>query len=78
MAEKYAETIEQQKSEGIVETASEPPQRKEFYIAHKLVVGMTAESTKLRIVYDASAQANQNAPGLNDCLHPGPPLQNHI
>ena len=78
VAEKYAETIEQQKSEGIVETASEPPQGKEFYIPHKPVVRMAAESTKLRIVYDASARANQNAPSLNDCLYPGPPLQNHI
>lgn len=78
VAEKYAETIEQQKSEGIVEIASEPPQGKEFYIPHKPVVRMAAESTKLRIVYDASARANQNAPSLNDCLYPGPPLQNHI
>ena len=78
MAEKYAETTEQQKSEGIVETASEPPQGKEFYIPRKPVVRMAAESTKLRIVYDASARANQNAASLNDCLYPGPPLQNHI
>ena len=76
--EKYAETIEQQKSEGIVETASEPPQGKEFYIPHMPVVRMAAESSKLHIVYDASARANQNAPSLNDCLYPGSPLQNHI
>ena len=31
---------------------------------------------KLRIGYDASATESTNQPSLNDCLHPGPPLQN--
>ena len=51
---------------------------REFYIPHKPVVRETAESTKLRIVYDASARAHDNAPSLNDCLHAGPPLQNQL
>ena len=38
----------------------------------------TAESTKLRIVYDASARAFNSAPSLNDCLNTGPPLQNKL
>ena len=37
-----------------------------------------AESTKLRIVYDASVRGSNSDPSLNDCLHPGPPLQNHL
>ena len=37
-----------------------------------------AESTKIRIVYDASARANEKAPSLNDCLETGPPLQNKL
>lgn len=48
--------------------------RREFYIPHKPVVREIAESTKLRIVYDASARAHDNAPSLNDCLHAGSPL----
>lgn len=39
---------------------------------------MNAESTKLRIVYDASARESNNQPPLNDCLNPGPPLQNRL
>ena len=74
----YAEIIENQKSEGIVEVASNPPQGKEFYIPHKPVIRMGAETTKLRIVYDASSRANPNVPSLNDCLYSGPPLQNHL
>ena len=38
----------------------------------------TAESTKLRIVYDASARAFDGAPSLNDGLHADPPLQNKL
>ena len=75
-SKKYAEVIEQQRSEGIVETAMEPPTGNEFYISHKPVVRMGAESTKLRVVYDASARENPQAPSLNDCLYAGPPLQN--
>ena len=37
-----------------------------------------AETTKLRVVYDASARAHDNAPSLNECLHAGPPLQNKL
>ena len=42
------------------------------------VVRATAESTKLRIVYDGSARASDGVPSLNDCLHAGPPLQNKL
>ena len=38
----------------------------------------SAESTKLRIVYDAWARTNENSPSLNECLNPGPPLQNQL
>ena len=54
------------------------PEGKEFYIPHKAVIQETTESTKIRIVYDASARANEKAPSLNDCLETGPPLQNKL
>jgi hypothetical protein len=38
----------------------------------------SAESTKLKIVYDASARASENSPFLNECLNPEPPLQNQL
>ena len=50
----------------------------EFYIPHKPVVRESAETTKLRVVYDASARAHSGAPSLNECLNPGPPLQNQL
>ena len=75
---RYDNVIREQLNEGIVERVSGPPVGKEFYIPHKAVVRESAESTKLRIVYDASARASEKAPSLNGCLHVGPPLQNKL
>ena len=75
---KYDAITRDQLAKGIVEPAREQVVGREFYIPHKLVVRETAQSTKLRIVYDASARAHDNTPSLNDCLHAGPPLQNQL
>lgn len=75
----YEKIIEEQKEAGVVEKAEQTSVGdREFYTPHKPVVRATAESTKLRIVYDASARAYDGAPSLNDCLHAGPPLQNKL
>ena len=36
----------------------------------------TSTTTKLRIVFDASAKPSEESPSLNECLETGPPLQN--
>ena len=64
----YDQNIREQISEGIVEKASKQAKDKEFYIPHKAVVRESAESTTLRIVYDATAKPSNNAPSLSDCL----------
>ena len=76
--EQYDAIIKEQLVEGIVEPAEEQFVGREFYIPHKPVIRESAESTKLRIVYDASARAYDKAPSLNDCLHADPPLQNQL
>ena len=72
--EQYDAFIKERLVEGIVEPAEKQFVGREFYIPHKPVIRESAESTRLRIVYDASAQAYHKAPSLNDCLHAGPPL----
>ena len=76
--EDYDAIIQQQLEEGVVEEAEEPAQVKEFYIPHKAVIRESSETTKLRIVYDASARAYDAAPFLNQCLELRPPLKNQL
>ena len=72
----YHDVMNQQISDGILEPAPKHPTGNVVhYIPHKAVIREQAESTKLRIVYDASARASTESPSLNDCLKVGPPLQ---
>ena len=54
----------------------EPPDERLHYLPHHVVVRQDKEATKVRVVYDASAQSN--GPSLNDCLHPGPKFDQKI
>ena len=76
--DEYNAIIHDQLCEGIVEEADMPASGKEFYIPHKAVVRENVESTKMRVVYDASAKAHSSAPSLNDCLEVGLLLQNKL
>ena len=78
IADQYDAIILEQLVEGVIEDAPPVPQSKEFYTPHKCVIRKSAETTKMRIVYDASARATPDSPSLNDCLHAGPTLQNKL
>ena len=47
-----------------------------FYFPLKPAKRESTETTKLRIVYDASSKPTKNSTSLDDCLATGPPLQN--
>jgi hypothetical protein len=73
--------METQLKEGIIEEVTSDmvtDKEKQFFIPHKMVVKAEAETTKNRIVYDASAKASDHSFSLNDCLETGPKLQNQI
>ena len=74
----YDDIIKEQLAEGVIEKAPPVSQPKEFYIPHKTVIRKSAKTTKMRIVYDASSRAMPNSPSLNNCLYPGPVLQNKL
>ncbi len=79
MIECYDQVIQHQIKVGIVERVRGPATgQHKFYIPPKAVVRDTAESTKLRVVYDASARAHSGAPSLTEFLNPGPPLQSKL
>ena len=65
----YDDIILEQLQQGVIEIAPEKSSTKEFYILYKEVNRKEAESTKLPIVYDASARESNSELSLNDCLH---------
>ena len=70
--EQYNRTIKEQLEKGIIEAVdvSKPTPDKVHYLPHHAVVRTDKTTTKLRVVYDASAKSS--GPSLNDCLHKGP------
>ena len=49
-----------------------------FYLPHRPVIRESAETTKLRIAYDASLKPTKNSASLNDCLETAPSLLNSL
>ena len=62
--------------DGIVERVTERSARKRvFYMPHKPVVKENASTTKVRMVFDASARPHALANSVNECMNTGLPLQ---
>ena len=78
LSEQYDSIIRDQLASSIIEEAPDVPHGREFYIPHKCMIRKSAESTKMRIVYDASARGSPDLPSLNNCLYMGPALQNKL
>ncbi|XP_065197781.1 uncharacterized protein LOC135829305 [Sycon ciliatum] len=73
--EKYHCTITEQLANGIIEEVNLDHQDGPIhYIPHHCVVRPSSTTTKVRVVYDASARTRAEHNSLNDCLHRGPIL----
>ena len=67
--DKYEEILTDQINHGIIEKVKDAHHSsKEFYLPYRAVVRDSAESIKVRIVFDALARANDASPLLTDCL----------
>ena len=66
--------IEKVEVEEVNKTVSE----RVFYLPHRPVMRQSAETTKIRVLYDASAKACRTSASLNECLETGPPLLNRL
>ena len=69
--QQYDSAIRDQIKQGIVEQAPDVPTSLCHYLPHHAVVCSNKATTKLRIVYDASARVADGL-SLNDCLHKRP------
>lgn len=75
----YDAVVKEQLEAKIIEKVPEKPTGdKVFYMPHKPVVRKDATTTKIRMVFDASAKPNPLSASINECMHTGPPLQPHL
>lgn len=76
LKERYNEAFREMENQEVIEEV--PPEEREtenqtFYMPHRPVVRESSVSTKVRPVFDASAQG-QNGVSLNECVETGPNL----
>ena len=69
----YDRIMKEQLEQGIMERVDKEGDLI-HYLPHHPAVRKEAETTKLRVVYDASAKSRKGDRSLNECLHTGPPL----
>lgn len=79
LKKEYDNIVKQQLSDGVVEEAPETPTgQRTYYMPHKPVVRQNATTTKVRMVFDASAKPSASDYCINDCMFTGPALQPHL
>lgn len=76
VAEMYGKTIEKYIEKGYVQKISEISPETKWFLPHFPVIRPERETTKVRIVFDASAK--QEGVSLNDIIYQGPKLQNNL
>ena len=79
LLKEYDAIIRDQVQRGVVEVVTDPTPtdgRAVHYLPHHAVVRQDKATTKIRIVYDASAKTT--GPSLNDCLYTGPKFDQKI
>ena len=71
----YDDVIKEQLETGVVKPVpDEATDNRIHYVPHHDVWKHDAVTTKLRLVYDASAKERKRDRSLNECLHKGPPI----
>ncbi|XP_053380514.1 uncharacterized protein LOC128548907 [Mercenaria mercenaria] len=71
--EKYNTVIQEQLSKGVIEKVDNNTKNGVIhYIPHHAVITPQKTTTKLRVVYDASAKVRKENKSLNECLYRGP------
>nr|XP_021003227.2 uncharacterized protein LOC110283045 [Parasteatoda tepidariorum] len=77
----YSNTLLEYKNQNIIEKVTEatkPNDRAVYYLPHQPVIREESQTTKLRIVFDASSSKDFKSLSLNDCLWVGENLNSKI
>ena len=74
LRQRYDDIIKEQLQNAIIEEINdkEISDKPRHYIPHHAVITPEKSTTKLRVVYDASAKTKKGSLSLNECLHRGP------
>ena len=79
LVQKYDDIIKDQLRKGIIEKVrTESNCTLKHYIPHHAVINPTKATTKVRIVYDASAKTKPENNSLHECLYRGPILLQNL
>ncbi len=71
--DEYEKIVREQLKDGIIEKSEgKSTSERVFYMPHKPVIKENASTTKVRMVFDASARPHPLANGVNECMHTGP------
>ncbi|XP_057299451.1 uncharacterized protein LOC130630070 [Hydractinia symbiolongicarpus] len=74
----YDDIFKEQLDSGIIEKTTESPGAGEtHYLPHRAVIKPNRNTTKVRIVFDASAK-HKDSRSLNECLYTGPSLNTSL
>ncbi len=78
LLQKYDALLKEQLQKGIIEVVTEETGNLVHYLPHHPVVNPDRQTTKIRVVYDASAKQSAKHHSLNECQYSGPTLLPHI
>ena len=80
LLQKYDSIIKDQLKKEIIEEVNDRTEEgcKKHYIPHHAVITPDRKTTKVRIVYDASAKARKGCKSLNECLYRGPVIVENL
>ena len=74
--EEYEQIVRDELRDGVVEeTEQQSTSERVFYMPHRPVIRESASTTKVRMMFDASARPHPLANSVNECMNTGPPLQ---